>query len=246
MPAAGRPRMPAPRTAFAPARPLPELAALPPVAAPPEPTVPERREGPAWDGGTCLVSGRVTLQPAPGTRAPAGVVVFLEGVPSTHFRRPPPVKHQVRQLNRQFVPPLLVIQRRDTVDFYNDDQERHQVFTSDSNASFDIPSTTRSLSGSHRFLAAGAVRLLCNIHPRMRADLLVLDNPLWTQAALDGSWQLEAPPGRWRVVAWEPNGGRAERTVEVCGAAPVELPLPQAEEPLVRRKGGPPAPEYAQ
>jgi hypothetical protein len=173
------------------------------------------------------------------------MVVFLEDVPPDHFKRPAPARREVRQINRQFVPRLSVIQRRDTVAFFNDDQERHQVFSNDRTEAFDIPSTTRSLSGSHRFRVPGSVRLQCNIHPTMRADLLVLDSPLWTLAAMDGSWQLEVPEGTWRVVAWEPNGGRAERRVEVCRAGPVNLTLLQAEEPLVRRKGGPPAPEYS-
>jgi hypothetical protein len=139
----------------------------------------------------------------------------------------------------------MVIQRHDTVEFWNDDQEVHEVFSSDQAEPFDLPGTSSGKSGEHRFHELGSVRLQCRIHPRMRADLRVVDNPSWVITQPDGTWQLVAPAGTWRLVAWEPNGGRAERPVTPCVDTRVDLSVQQALEPVPRKKGGPPTPEYS-
>jgi plastocyanin len=229
-----------------PAVPVPELAAR--YAGPAPSPWGEPAPVPPPDAGVvrrCELTGTVTVVRRPGARAPAGVVVFLDDVPSRLFVRPEPARYQVRQKNRQFVPQLLVIQRHDIVEFWNDDQEPHQVFTSDRSQAFDLPGSVKTKSGEYPFRVAGSVRLQCNLHPPMRSDIRIVDNPFWAVAQPDGRWQLLAPEGSWRLVAWEPNGGTVERTVTPCAAGPVDLVLRQAEQPVSRKKGGPPEPEYS-
>jgi hypothetical protein len=83
-------------------------------------------------------------------------------------------------------------------------------------------------------LKPGPVEIFCNIHSKMRSDVLVVPNGHWTRVAADGSFQISGvPAGSRKVVLWSPTvkpvseqvevtakGGTATFTAEATGFRP--------------------------
>ena len=65
-------------------------------------------------------------------------------------------------------------------------------------------------------LKSGPVEIFCNIHSKMRSDVLVVPNGHWTRVAADGSFQISGvPAGTRRVVLWSPTLKPVSEQVEV-------------------------------
>jgi plastocyanin len=213
-------------------------AASPPVV---EATaVEDAGTSPGADAGTsprsCALEGTVTLlrngQPVPPGHST--VVVYVSGV----RRRSAGRIVTMLQEGRQFVPSVLVLHTGDTIRFENRDPVDHSVFSNSGANTFDLPRTTRGVTGMKSFSIPGAVRIQCDIHSTMRADVLVLENDYFGVADGAGAWRIEdLPEGRYTVTAWEPNGGTTRRDVSACDG-PVTLRLSEQGAPDLRRKSG--------
>ncbi len=68
-----------------------------------------------------------------------------------------------------------------------------------------------------RILAApGVIEVRGEVHPWLRAWLLVFDHPYHAASGADGAFTLaDVPPGRYRLVAWHERLGVAEQPVTV-------------------------------
>ena len=65
-------------------------------------------------------------------------------------------------------------------------------------------------------LKPGPVEIFCNIHSKMRADVLVVPNSHWTRVAADGSFQLAGVPvGTRKIVLWSPTLKPVSQQVDV-------------------------------
>jgi plastocyanin len=192
-------------------------------------------------GGTppsCEYSGHVTVSRDERAPATGPIVVTLEPVAGSPRTRPPaPLTVFMHQQNFAFSPPFLVVNKDDTVAFQNDDPDYHSVFSSAPDDPFEMPESRKSVSGQRKFAVAGMEHIQCNIHSKMRAEILVLKLPFYSLADAAGNWRIQAPGGKWSVVAIEPNGGRTEQLVSGCVSS-LELVLPQAPKPSFRRKDG--------
>jgi hypothetical protein len=52
----------------------------------------------------------------------------------------------------------------------------------------------------------GKITLLCKIHPRMEAHLVVLQNPFFATASKEGTYEIkDVPPGEYVLRAWSPK-----------------------------------------
>ena len=74
--------------------------------------------------------------------------------------------------------------------------------------------------------APGVVEVRGEVHPWLRAWLLVFDHPYYAATGGDGAFTLaDVPPGTYRLVAWHERLGLAEQsvTVEAGKAAAVTL-----------------------
>lgn len=142
-------------------------------------------------------------------------VVYLEGnfppVPATNA----PVV-VLAQRGFQFSTALLPIQKGTKVEFPNQDDDYHNVFSYSKPKRFDL--------GRYRkdekppaivFDQAGAVKLYCEIHEHMRATILVLDTPYFVKTDADGKYRLpNLPAGKYTLKVWY-----SDKTL----AKPVEL-----------------------
>ena len=146
---------------------------------------------------------------------PPLAVVYLEG--SFPIPMPAPVA-QMAQKDMAFVPMLLPVQVGTKVEFPNQDDFYHNIFSYSAPKRFDL--------GRYRaderpvpfeiFATPGLVTLRCDIHEHMRGLILVIDTPYFVVTGTDGSYRLSGlPTGRYKLKAWLDSKTTLEREVEL-------------------------------
>ena len=75
------------------------------------------------------------------------------------------------------MPHVLPVYRGATVDFPNDDDVFHNVFSLSSAKTFDLGRFPQGIVQGDVFDKGGAVQVFCHIHSDMSAVVLVLENP---------------------------------------------------------------------
>ncbi len=110
-------------------------------------------------------------------------VVFIEKVGDNKYDVPS--EHGiVDQVNLVFLPHVLAVQKGTTVDFPNNDQVRHNVFSPpDCCNQFNLGTYDVGASKPVTFDKSCEVPLLCNVHAEMSAFVVVLDNPYFSVTA---------------------------------------------------------------
>ena len=114
---------------------------------------------------------------------------------------------QIRQRDKQFTPRVAVVPIGTKLLFPNQDTVIHNVFSTAAGNAFDLGSVKGGETSSPVvLLKPGPVEIFCNIHSKMRADVLVVPNSHWTRVAADGSFQLTGVPvGTRKIVLVEPD-----------------------------------------
>ncbi len=135
-------------------------------------------------------------------------VVYIQGtipgVPAEEKRH----DQSIVQKNTQFAPSLLVVPRGSSVSFPNADDEYHNVFSYSKTRRFDLGRYPKGESKSVSFDKPGVVKIYCEIHPWMRAAVIVVDNPYHTMVDEQGKFTIEnVPPGIYDVVIWNMDEG---------------------------------------
>ncbi|PYQ53756.1 MAG: hypothetical protein DMF59_00935 [Acidobacteria bacterium] len=73
-----------------------------------------------------------------------------------------------------------------------------------------------------KFDNPGLVNVYCNVHPNMSAVIQVMSTPYYGFADQKGDYALpNVPPGRYRLIAWNEQGGQIESRIEVTTAGAV-------------------------
>jgi hypothetical protein len=133
----------------------------------------------------------------------------------------------MNQTNETFVPHLLAIVAGTTVDFPNNDEIYHNVFSLSRARRFDLGRYAAGRSKSVRFDTPGIVRVFCDIHAHMSAYILVFAHRYFAVTDDQGSYRIDnVPPGAYTVVAWNETTPQESRRVAVPeGGGEVELNL---------------------
>ena len=149
--------------------------------------------------------------------------------------RQPGVRHlfcpQLQIREQRFLPHLLPILEGTTVEFPNEDEVFHNVFSLSGPKEFDLPKYPAGSSRSVTFGKPGIVNVFCHIHSDMSAVILVLDNPFFTTPNREGSFSLEGvPPGDYTLVAWHERIKAVKRKIRVVAgqatSVTFNIPLP--------------------
>jgi plastocyanin len=169
-------------------------------------------------------------------------VVFVDELPPG---TPPPAvapKAAVMdQINKEFVPHILVIAVGTEVSFPNHDQIHHHVYSLSRTKTFEIPLYKGDPAAPVLFDQPGAVKLGCNIHDWMSSVILVVPTPYFGMTASDGAFALhDLPPGTYGVVAWhEGSTAKVEDTRQMVTAAADTAPITFTLEVVERRRRQP-------
>ncbi|MBI4430823.1 MAG: hypothetical protein HY587_03820 [Candidatus Omnitrophica bacterium] len=133
----------------------------------------------------------------------SGVVVFLDDLTNPPRHEAPAENAKISQVGKQFVPSVLPIAAGATVDFPNDDMVYHNVFSFSQAKSFDLGIYERGSKRSVTFDQQGLVKVYCNIHPQMVANILVLPNAFFSVTDSKGEFILSGVPrGEATVRTW--------------------------------------------
>jgi plastocyanin len=148
-------------------------------------------------------------------------LVWLEPL-SGRAPKPVPAKFQMVTRGKMVVPHVLAIPVGSTVEFPNDDPISHNLFSLSSNNPFDLGLYRRGAGKAQRFDTPGLVNVYCNVHPNMSAVIQVMSTPYYGFADQSGNYALaNVPAGRYRLIAWNEQGGQIESPIEVTAAGTV-------------------------
>lgn len=210
-------------------------AAPSPLASPPPS---DSAQSPATPAKLGTITGRVDVKGKPW----GPIYVYVDNM------KDPPVDRSVEilQRDRSFVPNALVVQRGTRVTFPNADPFLHNVFSPTPAQPFDLGSYKQGeKAGSVRLFAPGVIEVLCNMHARMRANILVVPNRHYAKVGADGSFRLEnIPVGARQVVAWTPDARPMTQSVALTptGASVGFALQVEAAPPPLDKMGKPRAP----
>ena len=168
------------------------------------------------------VSGKISFITKRGQNPVANeTLVWLEPAGGKNMRRPP-ATYQMMTRGKALVPHLLAIPLGSTVEFPNDDPISHNLFSLSTSNAFDLGLYRKGAGKSHKFDIPGVVNVYCNVHPSMSAVIHVMATPYYTFADAAGNYAMgDIPPGKYRLVAWNEQGGQADSPVEVHSAGVV-------------------------
>ena len=157
---------------------------------------------------------------------PPLAVVYLEG----SFAKPASLpKKQVLQKDLLFSPGLLPVQVGTTVEFPNDDDTYHNIFSYSPAKRFDLGRYRKEERPipSQTFDTPGLITLRCDIHEHMRGLILVLDTPHFVTTNAEGRYKLSGiPAGRYTLKAWIDSKTTHERPIEVKSGSTLQVDFP--------------------
>lgn len=138
-----------------------------------------------------------------------------------------PSQHGVlNQKGLKFHPQVLPILVGTTVDFPNEDNLFHNVFSYSKPGEFDLGRYPMGDSRSVMFDKTGVVRVYCDIHSDMNATILVLDNPYFTVPDDDGTFTISnVPAGKYTLNLWYARDLVLHRSITVGSADTVMVNL---------------------
>jgi len=158
------------------------------------------------------IKGTVTVG---GSRQPlAGAVVMIDAPPQSAAAGAPHVV--VDQRDDTFVPHVTAVAVGTTVDFGNSDPRLHNVYSGSQANRFDLGMFGQGKSKSVTFDKPGVVRVLCNVHPKMEAFVVVHTSPYVAVTDAQGIYTVaNVPPGSYAVRVWHESHPERQLTVTI-------------------------------
>jgi plastocyanin len=144
------------------------------------------------------------------------------------------------QVDRQFVPFVLVVRVGTEIVFPNRDTVAHQVYSFSPAKRFQLALYRGHAHPPLLFDKPGLVVLGCNIHDNMLAYIYVTPAPYFAKTDATGRLELEeVPAGEYQLELWNPRFNEPAttlaRSIRVSGdeqlAVPVRLSRPLSPEP---------------
>jgi plastocyanin len=162
----------------------------------------ERGDAPEPTGpGFGTVRGALVDAPGSELVTTGGGAVFVEAVGGVPFELPAE-RPAIYQKGRVFLPHVLPVLVGTTVEFPNNDDVVHSVFSRRGSAeSFNLGLYGVGVVREHTFEEVGVVRIGCHMHAEMNAYILICQNPYFAVLGDGGSFELAGvPEGRWKLT----------------------------------------------
>jgi plastocyanin len=166
------------------------------------------------------VTGKIAFVTKRGQNPVAAETLVWVEPASGRAPRATPSTFQIVTRNKTLVPHVLAIPAGSTVAFPNDDPISHNLFSLSSNNAFDLGLYRKGAGKSQKFDTPGIVNVYCNVHPNMSAVIQVMATPYFAFADGNGNFTVNnVPAGKYRLVAWNEQGGQADVPLEISGAS---------------------------
>jgi plastocyanin len=130
-------------------------------------------------------------------------IVYVDQ-PISNSNQPPPKPMQVViQKDGTFKPHVLPVMVGTTVEWPNNDDIFHNVFSMSEAKPFDLGFYKSHEVKRVTFDKPGRVDIFCSIHTRMSCIVLVLENPFFAATDKNGNYEIQnLPAGTYRLKAW--------------------------------------------
>ena len=109
------------------------------------------------------------------------------------------------QIDRQFSPHILVVQKGSQIRFPNSDSIKHHVYSFSSAKTFELQLYRGLDADPLLFDKEGVIELGCNIHDWMLGFVLVVDTPYFAKTNAAGAARLNVAKGEYVVKIWHPR-----------------------------------------
>jgi plastocyanin len=117
--------------------------------------------------------------------------------------------------NKAFLPHIMAVPAGSTINFPNEDPIAHNLFSLTPGNTFDLGLYRRGVGKPKKFESPGVVNVYCNVHPNMSAVLHIMTTPYYGFADANGNYSFDVPPGKYRMTAWNEQGGSVTNDIEV-------------------------------
>ena len=115
-------------------------------------------------------------------------------------------RRAIDQIDKEFVPHVLVVEKGTPVYFPNKDDIRHHVYSFSRPKKFELPLYKGTPAKPVVFDKAGVVKLGCNIHDWMLGYIYVVDTPYFAVTDESGTAVVASlPAGNVTAVLWHPR-----------------------------------------
>jgi len=189
----------------------------------------------AWSGE---IKGSIKAQ---GLRSPENIVVYLTKAPAADLDLSR-ASFVMDQRNLEFRPHLLPVLVGSTVQFPNNDEVDHNIFSMSRTKKFNLGSYKPGDSKAVLFDKPGIVELRCDVHAEMAAYILVMENPYFAVTDKKGEFQIpdssyfqqadlagvtDLLPGEYFIKTWHEKLKTQKKAVTISddGNEPVQLNL---------------------
>jgi len=108
------------------------------------------------------------------------------------------------QVNRQFKPHILVVNKHTKIDFPNSDNIKHHVYSFSPAKTFEIKLYSDEQSTPILFNDVGEVTMGCNIHDWMLGYVYIVDTPWFGKTDKLGNIKFDLPDGKYTLKIWHP------------------------------------------
>ncbi len=112
---------------------------------------------------------------------------------------------RITQRDKTFRPLVTVIHTGHAVEFPNEDDIMHHVYSFSKPKKFDIPLYKEKKPEPVVFDQPGVIVLGCNIHDWMKAYIYVTDAPLFGKSGETGKLSFSLPAGSYTLEVWHPR-----------------------------------------
>ena len=111
----------------------------------------------------------------------------------------------IDQVNTQFLPHILAIQKDTQVRFPNSDSIKHHVYSFSTANTFELQLYKELHADPLLFSKLGYVELGCNIHDWMLGYIFVVDTPYFGKTDNKGNLTFDLPEGEYQLDIWHPR-----------------------------------------
>ena len=160
------------------------------------------------------VNGKVMFMTKRGqTPVVNETLVWLDPAGKTYKKPAAPFTMTTR--SKTILPHVVAVPAGSTIVFPNEDPIAHNLFSLTPGNTFDFGLYRKGAGKPHKFDTPGAVNVYCNVHPTMSAVVHVMSTPYYGFADPNGNYSFEVPAGKYRLTAWNEQGGSAASDLEV-------------------------------
>lgn len=164
--------------------------------------------------------------------AQENIVVYLLPMDGQPLTEQSPVI-TISQKDKAFAPYISVSQRNQQVDFVNQDNITHHIYSVNSGNNFAFKIKQDEAYTLNSFNNSAAIAMGCNIHDWMSGHLLIVDTPYFGKTDKQGKVSFAIKqPGRYQIVVWHPqlptekNQVQQTERITTSGQYLISLPKP--------------------